>query len=208
MARLAPNEAYPAVPFRRRTLNWWARLMRLQPECIHLDQNSPWVTTYAPDTLYLRGREQALRDPQRPEVSLCLDCVLPLLRTELQGFAGRIVVFEPPEKAVTQYFYVAQQDFEAAGLMAEVAQAVEGLLARRFGGCCEELCSRNAKWLWIPQSEVSSLDDVAAIERATGLPYCTAHGAERLCEALANVEDANLFYLNIPYRETGAFFWI
>ena len=95
VARVKLEQAYPRIAFRWRSRNWWARLTRVPPECEHLEHGAEWMATYAPDTLYLRGKASLRRRPARPEVSLCRACLLSELETELSGYHGRVVAFEP-----------------------------------------------------------------------------------------------------------------
>ena len=206
MARLALDQAYPGISFRRKSRNWLARLMRWPAECIHLETGHPWVATFIPDTLYLRGKAAPRRSPLRPEVSVCLACLAGLLQPELAAYPGRVVGFEPDGESFTQYFFVGRDDFAAAGLRQEVAAAIEKRL-EKFGGACSE-CGRPATWLWISRREVSSLDQTERIEESPGAVYCAKHGAAKLCEALAKVDEANLFYVNVPYGDSGAYVWI
>jgi hypothetical protein len=55
---------------------------------------------------------------------------------------------------------------------------------------------------------VQSLDDVGSISSAPGRPLCAKHGARQLCAAFESIAEANLFYVNIPYGESGAYVWI
>ena len=206
MPRLTVEQAYPGIAFRPRTHNWWARLTRVPAECVHLELEHAWMATLVPDTLYLRGKAAPQRERLRPEVSLCRACLVGLLETELAGYPGRVVAFEPDAESFSQYFFVAAADFTAAGLQPAVAQAVERRLAESPGTC--EECSRPAKWLWLPRQEVANLDDVDSIAGAPGGRFCGAHGAARLCDALANLREANLFYVNVPYGEAGTYVWI
>jgi hypothetical protein len=206
MARLALEQAYPGISFRRKSRNWWARLMRWPAECIHLENGHAWMATFIPDTLYLRGKAAPRRRPARPEVSLCLECLGTLLEPELAGHTGRVIAFEPDAESFTQYFFVGLDDFAAAGLRPEVAAAIEKRL-ENFGGACSE-CGGTAAWLWISRREVSSLDQTERIENSPGAMYCAKHGAAKLCGALGKVEEANLFYVNAPYGESGAYVWI
>ena len=206
MARLALDQAYPGISFRRKSRNWLARLMRWPAECIHLETGHPWVATFIPDTLYLRGKAAPRRSPSRPEVSVCLACLAGLLQPELAAYPGRVVGFEPDGESFTQYFFVGRDDFAAAGLRPEVAAAIEKRL-EKFGGACSE-CGRPATWLWISRREVSSLDQTERIEESPGAVYCARHGAAKLCEALGKVDEANLFYVNVPYGDSGAYVWI
>lgn len=164
------------------------------------------MATFLPDNLYLRGKKRLLRNPARPEVSLCRECLCGLLERELAAYRGRVVAFEPHGETVTQYFFVAAPDFNEAGLKSEVADAISGRLGRPSGSC--GACSRPASWQWISGKEVASLDDVGHITAAAGELLCSEHGAKRLCESLAAIPQVNLFYVNVPYGEGGAFLWI
>ena len=206
MARLALEQAYPGISFRPRSLNWLARLMRWPAECIHLEAGHSWMATFIPDTLYLRGKPSARRDDTRPEVSICLQCLTAVLEPELGAYSGRVVAFEPDGESFTQYFFVGGDDFAAAGLRPEVAAAIEKR-AGEIGGACSE-CGASATWLWISRREVSSLDQTERIENSPGALFCARHGAAKLCDALGKVPEANLFYVNAPYGESGAYLWI
>lgn len=206
MARLPYGEAYPGISFRPRTTNWLARLIRMPAECAHLDGKPQWMATFLPDNLYLRGKNRLLRNPARPEVSLCRECLSGLLENELAAYRGRVVAFEPHGESVTQYFFVAAPEFNDAGLKSEVADAISCRLSRPAGSC--SACSQPATWQWITRREVASLDDVGHITAAVGESLCPEHGAKRLCEALAAIAEVNLFYVNVPYSEGGAYLWI
>lgn len=206
MTHLSYHDAYPGLSFRPRTTNWLARLIRMPAECVHLDGKPQWMATFLPDNLYLRGKNRLLREPARPEVSLCSDCLNGLLEKELASFPGRVIAFEPDGASVTQYFYVASQDFDAAGLEPSVAEAIGNRLNRDENHCRQ--CSRAAKWRWFSRKDVASLDDVGSITAAAGEPLCAEHGAKLLCSALAAIPQVNLFYLNVPYGECGAYLWI
>ena len=206
MARLALDQAYPGISFRRKSRNWLARLMRWPAECIHLETGHSWMATFVPDTLYLRGKAAPRRSPSRPEVSVCLACLAELLQPELAAYPGRVVAFEPDGKIFTQYFFVGRDDFAAAGLRPEVAAAIEKRV-EEFSGACSE-CGRQATWLWISRREVSSLDQAERIEESPGAAYCAKHGAAKLCETLGKIDEANLFYVNVPYGDSGAYVWI
>lgn len=206
MAAATLEQAYPGISFRWRSRNWWARLTRVPPECVHLDQEFSWMATYSPDTLYLQGRAAAQRRPVRPEVSLCRGCLLGELESELARHRGRVLAFEPDGQLFSQYFFVGAPDFAAAGLKPEVAEAIDARLRQPLGRC--QGCDEQALWLWIPRVQVESLDDVAGIATVKGQPLCPRHGAMQLCEAFTAVSEANLMYVNAPYGETGAYLWI
>ncbi|HJY86385.1 MAG TPA: hypothetical protein VKE24_06060 [Candidatus Acidoferrales bacterium] len=206
MARLRLEQAYPGLAFRPRTRNWWARLTRVPPECVHLETEQAWMATLVPDTLYLRGKAAPRRKLPRPEVSLCRRCLLEVLERELTGYSGRVVGFEPDWETFTQYFFVGESDFAAAGLQPEVAAAIEQRLRTLTGACSE--CSRPATWLWLSRQDVASLDDFGHIRAAAGRRLCAEHGARALSDAFEACAEANLFYINVPYGEPGAYVWI
>jgi hypothetical protein len=206
VARVKLEQAYPKIAFRWRSRNWWARLTRVPPECEHLDRGGDWMATYAPDTLYLRGRASLRRRPARPEVSLCRACLLTELETELSGYQGRVVAFEPDGESFTQYFFVGVDEFEAAGLLPEVGAAISRRLILPAAEC--QVCEAPATWLWLSREEVESLDEVSRIAAARGVELCARHGAHKLCSTLTSVSEANLFYMNSPYGEAGAYLWI
>jgi hypothetical protein len=204
VARL--EQAYPDIAFRWRSRNWWARLTRVPPECVHLEHEFSWMATYAPDTLYLQGKAAVQRQPARPEVSLCRTCLLGHLEKELSQYRGRVLAFEPDGNAFSQYFFVGKEDFAAAGLKSEVAEAITARLQQPQGTC--QGCDDQALWLWIPRVQVETLDDAASIATVKGQALCPAHGAQQLCEAFADVSEANLLYVNAPYADAGAYLWI
>jgi hypothetical protein len=206
MARMALDEAYPGISFRPKSRGWLARLMRWPAECVHLDNGPAWMATFIPDTLYLRGKAAPRRNPTRPEVSLCLDCLGTLLEPELGAYRGRVIAFEPDGESFTQYFFVACDDFAAAGLRSEVAAAIEKRIENVSGECSE--CGAAATWLWVSRREVSNLDQTERIEESPGALYCAKHGAAKLREALGKIDEANLFYVNAPYGDSGAYLWI
>jgi hypothetical protein len=198
--------AYPDIEFLARSRNWWAWLKGSPAECIHLDHHAEWVATVLPDTLYLRGKRAVRRDPVRPEVALCRDCLSETFTSEMAAYPGRIVAFEPDSEIFTQYFFVAQPDFEAAGLSPEVAASIEKRLMLDLDGCTR--CSRRATWLWFPREQVASLDETARMAEAVGVPLCGEHGTEKLWQTFQAIPEASLFYMNLPYGEAGAYVWI
>ncbi len=208
MAKMAVEVAYPDIAFRAKSRNWWARLTRVPAECQHLETEFAWMATYAPDTIYLRGKGRTRREPTRPEVSLCRACLLGQLEPELAEYEGRVVAFEPDAENFSQFFFVAAEDFDAAGLQPEVSSAIHQRLNGPGGACEHEGCARRATWLWLSRAAVASLDDFGSIGNAAGQKLCTRHGAAKLCSTFAGIPEANLFYVNTPYGEAGAYVWI
>jgi hypothetical protein len=206
MSTIAVEQAYPNISFRRKSRNLWARLMRMPAECAHLESEQSWMAAFVPDTLYLQGKAAPRRTPVRPEASLCRECLRELLEPELASYSGHVVAFEPDSDAFTQYFFVERDDFDDAGLRPEVGAAMESRLKNISGPCCE--CGEAATWLWISRREVASLDQTERIEDSPGALYCARHGAAKLCDVLTSIDEANLFYLNTPYGNSGVYVWI
>lgn len=203
---MAYEQAYPRIQWLPRSRNWWAWLKGTPAECVHLGEDVTWMATLLPDTLYLRGKKAQRRETVRPEVSLCRNCLQDVARGELAAYGGRVVAFEPDAAAFTQYFFVASNDFEAAGLTPETAQAIETRLSYPAGACAE--CGMAASWLWFSRVNVPSLDDVERIRSAAGEALCAEHGAARMFAAFERMAEANVFYMNLPYGESGAYVWI
>lgn len=206
MRRQRVTQSYPSLEFRPRTLNVLAQLTRVLPECVHLETEYAWMATFNPDILFLRGKSAPQRENPRPEVSLCRACLFSVIEPELAAYRGRVVAFEPDAESFTQYFFIERGEFEAAGLISEVGEAIGRRLGKLSGSC--EQCDRPARWLWFSRAEVQSLDDVGSISAAPGLQLCAKHGARQLCAAFESIAEANLFYVNIPYGESGAYVWI
>ena len=199
------EEAYPGIEFLPRS-SWLAWLRDRAPQCVHLERRAAWSAKLLPDTLYLRGKWSPTREPMRPEVSLCRDCLAETLRGALAAYSGIALAFEPDPEILSQYFFVGVPDFERAGLEPEVARAIQERL-RQTGQSCPS-CGEPAKWAWFSREEIPSLDEVERIRSARGEWFCAEHGAQRMCRALAAIPEANLFYVNFPYSEAGAYVWI
>lgn len=206
LSPISYDEAYPGIEILPRSRNWWAWLKGTPPECIHLGEECGWIVTLLPDTLYLKGKRAQRSEIVRPEITLCRECLESAVATELESFDGRVVGFEPDAALFTQYFFVGQPDFESAGLRPEVAQAIAGRLKQDDAVCSE--CGLPAKWLWLSREQVPSLDEVRQIAAAPGEWFCAKHGARNLLVAFARIADANIFYMNLPYGEAGAYVWI
>lgn len=206
MPTLSCDTAYPEIEFSPRSRNWWAWLKGTAPECIHLDGDAAWIATLIPDAVYVRGKRSPTRDEIRPEVSLCRECLIETVEDELAKYPGRVVAFEPDSETFTQYFFVGTPDFERVGLKPEVGRAIEHRLASSHQECA--VCAKPARWLWFSREQVESLDDVDRIGEAAGEPLCSRHGAEKLCGAFKKISEANIFYMNLPYGEAGAYVWI
>jgi hypothetical protein len=204
-ATISSEEAYPGIDFLPRS-SWLAWLRDKPPQCVHLEWHAPWSAKLLPDTLYLRGKRSPTRESIRPEVALCRGCLVRTLGRELSGYSGNAVAFEPDPEIFSQYFFVGVPDFERAGMQPEVSRAIEQRVQQTGRRC--ETCGEPAKWAWFSRHEVASLDEVERIREASGEWFCAEHGAQRICRAFAGIPEANLFYVNLPYGEAGAYVWI
>jgi hypothetical protein len=200
------EDAYPSLEFLPRSRTWWAWLKGTPPECIHLGSECDWIATLVPDIVFLRGKRRKRRDWVRPEVTLCRDCLSDTATPDMAEYEGRVIVFEPDPEFLTQYFFVEKEDFAAAGLAPDVADAIAGRLMQNGGAC--QVCGHAATWLWFSREQVASLDEVTQIESSPGEPFCAKHGAEKLFSAFEKIAEANIFYMNLPYGESGAYVWI
>ena len=169
MPRLTVQQAYPDLSFRWRTANWFSRLIRMPAECVHLETDSSWMATFLPDNLFLQGKGVKLREPRRPEISLCRECFAKVFEMEASLHAGRVVAFEPDPQSVTQFFFVAAPDFDAAGVEPALAQAIGARLSQGVEDSkpCRD-CERPATWLWFSRAAVPNLDATGQVSTATG----------------------------------------
>lgn len=206
MAGYSLEEAYPGIQILPKSVNWWAWLKGSSPECIHMGEPCDWSATLVPDMLYLRGKKSARREPARPEMTMCLSCLSDTAGEQMEQYPGRVVAFEPDPELFTQYFFVAPGDFEAVGLRPEVGDAIAKRLEQDLGMC--EECRDDARWLWFSRSDLESLDEVEKIAAAPAHPLCAKHGADRLFQAFDKMQHANVYYMNLPYDEAGAYVWI
>jgi hypothetical protein len=110
---------------------------------------------------------------------------------------------------VTQYFFVAAPDFQRAGVEPALIDALGARLAEDTEGpaSCQD-CERPATWLWFSRARVANLDAADQVRAAAPEHFCATHGAQTVCRALTSIEHANLFYVNAPYGEGGAYLWI
>jgi hypothetical protein len=206
LTMISYDDAYPGLEFLPRSRNWWAWLKGTPAECIHLGSECDWIATLVPDIVFLRGKRRKRRDLVRPEVTLCRDCLSDTATPDMAEYEGRVIAFEPDPELLTQYFFVEKEDFAAAGLAPDVADAIAGRLMQNGGAC--QVCGQAATWLWFSREQVESLDEVTQIAAAPGEFFCAKHGAEKLFSAFEKMAEANIFYMNLPYGESGAYVWI
>ena len=200
------DDAYPNVEFLPRSRNWWAWLKGTPAECVHLGSESDWIATLVPDIICLQGKRRKRRDPIRPEITLCRECLAETATPDLAEYEGRTVAFEPDPELLSQYFFIEKDDFAAAGLMPEVADAISARLVQNSADC--QVCGVAGRWLWLSREQVASLDEVEQIRTAAGEWFCAKHGAERLFSVFEKIAEANIFYMNLPYGKCGVYVWI
>jgi len=70
------------------------------------------------------------------------------------------------------------------------------------------VCGHAGTWLWFSREQVTSLDEVERIATEPGEWFCAKHGVEKLFSAFEKIAEANIFYMNFPYGESGAYVWI
>jgi hypothetical protein len=58
------------------------------------------------------------------------------------------------------------------------------------------------------REQVASLDETDKIRGERGEWFCSLHGARKLADAFERIAEANVFYMNLPYAEAGAYLWI
>lgn len=90
--------------------------------------------------------------------------------------------------------------------MPEVTDAISARLVQNSGQC--QVCGHAGTWLWLSHEQVASLDEIEQIRTATGEWFCANHGAQKLFSAFEKIGQANIFYMNLPYGESGAYVWI
>ena len=206
MGNISYDQAYPHLEFLPRSRNWWSWLKGTPAECIHLGGECDWIATLVPDIVFLRGKRRKRRDAVRPEITLCRDCLAETAAPDMVEYEGRVIAFEPDPEFLTQYFFVEKEDFAAAGLAPDVADAISRRLVQNSGEC--QVCGHAGSWLWFSREQVATLDEVEQIASAPGEIFCAKHGAEKLFSAFEKFAEANIFYMNVPYGEAGAYVWI
>jgi hypothetical protein len=206
LANISYDEAYPHLEFLPRSRNWWSWLKGTPAECIHLGSECDWIATLVPDIVFLRGKRRKRHDTVRPEVTLCRDCLSEAAAPEMVEYEGRVIAFEPDPELLTQYFFVEKEDFREAGLAPDVADAIARRLVQNSSAC--QVCGHAATWLWFSREQVATLDEVEQIASAPGETFCAKHGAEKLFSVFEKIAEANIFYMNLPYGESGAYVWI
>src|SRR3989338_3641541 len=97
------GEPYSEIPLAPRP--WWRRLLGGGAlACSHAA-----TIALLPDEAPLRnGRRAAVRQPPRPPIRVCVECLLALLEPELKAPERRVVAFEPGAEGVAGYRFPEQ----------------------------------------------------------------------------------------------------
>ncbi len=93
----------------------------LPAECIHLENGHHWM--YVHSGYAVSSRQASTREPVRPEVSVCFDCLAGLLEAEAGPCPSPRGAFRR-RRDVHAIFFLGKEDFSAAGLRSEVAAAI------------------------------------------------------------------------------------
>lgn len=183
---------------------WWRRLFsRRAIACAHVAGAA--VINLVPDQVRLRnGTHTAVRQPPRPTIHVCPDCLLTLLEQELKGAERRIIAFEPAKEGLAEFRFLEQDHLGDSGLGAEDLIHSQSLVAEPLGGC--QKCGQPAWVLLVKRSATTEPGRLASF-RGGKEYYCTGHGSERLLGLLRErlPRDRGVRYFNFPYGERGVY---
>lgn len=202
-SKVDPARAYAAITLRPPP-PWWQRLFaRRAPACAHAA--SAGAIALEPDRVRLRnGAQAAVRQPPRPAITVCPDCLLALLQEELKNSERRIIAFEPAKEGARAYAFIEQQHLGDSGLAAEDVIHCQSLVAEPLGGC--QKCGNPALFLLVKRGSTTESSQLASF-RGGKEYYCPAHGRERLLGLLRErlPQGAAVEYFNFPYGERGVY---
>lgn len=197
-AKLDPAAAYAGIPLRLPG-PWWRRwLSAAALSCLHSG-----TIQLDPDRIQLRTGAMAVRQPSRPPITVCADCLLRLLEPELRTSDRRVIAFEPAE-GLTTYTFLEQDHLGDAPLSGEDVIHCQSLVAEPLGGC--QKCGHPAVLLLVKRGSMTERGKLASF-RGGKEYYCAAHGSERLLGLLRErlVGNAPVKYFNFPYGERGVY---
>ncbi len=207
LANISYDEAYPHLDFLPRSRNWWSWLKGTPAECIHLGERMRLDRD--PGAGYrFSARQTAKAATTRcgPEITLCRECLSETAAPEMVEYEGRVIAFEPDPELLDPVFFCREGGFREAGLAPDVADAIAQRLVQNGGAC--QVCGHAATWLWFSREQVATLDEVEQIAAAPGEAFCAKHGARNCFRRFEKIAEANIFYMNLPYGESGAYVWI
>ena len=206
--RQDPREVYPALPLRLARHLWWSRFSRDRGQavahCAHLDASAAAPVQLKPDWvwLYRQPKPLAVRQPARPPIDVCVDCLLALLASELASYRGRVIAFEPATEGFTHYVFIEQQHLGDVGLGPEDLIHCQSLVAEPLGGC--QTCASEAHFLWVKRGSTTESRQLITYRGGRGY-YCLTHGAEVLLAHLRERVCGPLAHFNFPYGERGVY---
>lgn len=187
---------------------WWQRLFaRPAPACAHArigHAGGATMINLVPDEVRLRnGTRLAVRQPPRPPITVCPDCLLTLLEQETKGAERRIIAFEPAKEGLAEYRFLEQDHLGDSGLPAEDLIHSQSLVAEPLGGC--QKCGQPAWFLLVKRASTTEGGKLTTF-RGGKEYYCPAHGSERLLGLLRErLSKRPVEYFNFPYGERGVY---
>ena len=202
-SKIAPASAYAAIPLQPPP-PWWQRLFS-KPTLVCVHAGSAGAVALQPDQVRLRNAvHTAVRQPPRPAITVCPDCLLVLLERELKSAERRIIAFEPSQEGIAAYAFIEQEHLGDSGLPAEDLIHCQSLVAEPLGGC--QKCGHPAQFLLVKRSTITESGKLISF-RGGKEYYCPAHGAERLLGLLRErlPKRSPVEYFNFPYGERGLY---
>lgn len=193
---------YPGIPLEPPP-PWWRRWWGgAGLACAHAMGGAP--VALVPDEVELRHAQwRAVRQPPRPRVTVCVDCLLALLEPELKAAGRRVVAFEPGPAGVAAYRFLEQDHLGDSGLPAEDLIHCQSLVAEPLGGC--QKCGQPALHLLVKRGANTEPGQLITF-RGGKEYYCAAHGSERLLGLLRErLPKRPVGYFNFPYGERGLY---
>lgn len=203
-SKLDPARVYSRIPLQPPP--WWQRLFsHPAPACVHARIERAGAIALHPDQVRLRNGGQAtVRQPPRPAITVCPDCLLTLLEPEITGGNRRIIAFEPSKEGVAAYAFIEQQHLGDSGLRAEDVIHCQSLVAEPLGGC--QKCGQPALLLMVKRGLTTQRGQLASF-RGGKEYYCLAHGSDRLLGLLRErlPKRTPIHHFNFPYGERGVY---
>ena len=207
-SKVDPARAYSAIALQP-ARPWWQRLFaRPAPACAHArigHAGAAGGIHLAPDEVRLRnGTHLAVRQPPRPAINVCSDCLLTLLEQEMKSAERRIIAFEPAKEGLVEYRFLEQDHLGDSGLPAEDLIHSQSLVAEPLGGC--QKCG-NPAWVLLVKRGSTTESGKLVTFRGGKEYYCTTHGSERLLGLLRERLPGRspVRYFNFPYGERGVY---
>lgn len=202
--KVDPRGIYAGLSLKPTRAPWWRPWGRGPARCTHLDAPNQLGIQLTPDWVWLHGQSKptAVREPARPPIAVCVECLLAFAQTEIAAFCGRVIAFESSAKNFSRYSFVEQQHLGDVELGAEDLIHCQSLVAEPLGGC--QTCAAEARFLWVKRGSTTESRELTTYRGGRGY-YCLQHGAELLVASLRERIRAPLAYFNLPYGERGVY---